>query len=354
MPPPPAVDASAQAQAQPTAAPPQGEPLQAAPPQPAPPPQPYAQPPYTPQPYGYAQPQPYGYAQPQPYTYVPGRSHLHDGEVIVDFMTVGLLASIDLVVRQDIDANVGTWMILGGIGGGIGLGYLLDQRFQIDAGAAHATTLGLLLGITNGALLIEPTGYSNGSSIMGLLTAGSALGAAGGFAYGQLVHLDGPQVTFASNVALLGITTAALGSITGSTNSKFGGWEDGTLAFGLDGGALAGLLIAPHLHWSAHRANIVFLSTFVGALAGGLVAGLAENPSTSSNTSNNDVDAAALTAGLWGGFALGILLTRDATGAPVGPVPPVGTTSAASVSTPTLVPWIGGHGETGAMAVGHF
>jgi hypothetical protein len=221
--------------------------------------QPYP-PPY---PYSYAQPsQPY--AAPQP-TYVAGPSHFHDGEVIADFMAVGTLAAVDLLVRQSVDANVGTLVVVAGLAGGGGAGYLLSQHFPIDAGAAHATTFGLLLGLTNGALLVEPTGYSNGSSIMGLLTAGSVLGAGGGFAYGQLAHLTGPQATFAANVAVLGITTAALGSVTGSTNSKFGGWEDATLAIGLDGGALAGLLIAPHLDWSSHRANIVFLSTFVGA-----------------------------------------------------------------------------------------
>jgi hypothetical protein len=211
-----------------------------------------------------------------------------------------------------------------------------------------------LLGLTNGALLVEPTGYSNGSSIMGLLTAGSVLGAGGGFAYGQLAHLTGPQATFAANVAVLGITTAALGSVTGSTNSKFGGWEDATLAIGLDGGALAGLLIAPHLDWSSHRANIAFLSTFVGALVGGLVAGAVENPNTSANTTSNDVDAAALTAGLWGGFALGILLTRDSSSPTPLAGPPQPQVHASRDTTPMLMPWVGARGETGAMAVGHF
>ena len=32
-----------------------------------------------------------------------GHSHFHDGEVIADFATVGVLAAIDLAVRQDIN-----------------------------------------------------------------------------------------------------------------------------------------------------------------------------------------------------------------------------------------------------------
>lgn len=300
--------------------------------------------PTTPAPYVYAQPQ-------QPYIYtVPTRSHLHDGEVIGDFMGVGLLASIDLVVRQNMDANVGTWVIIAGLGGGGGLGYLLDQRFPVDAGTAHATTLGLTLGVLNGLLLIQPFNYSNGSSVLGLVTATTALGTGAGFAYGQVAHLTGGQAVFAANVTLLGAATAGLGSVSGSTNSKFGGWQDGVLALGLDGGAAVGLLLAPHINWTSHRSNIVMLSTFLGALAGGLIIGMAENPSTSSNTTNNDVDAAAITAGMWGGFALGILLTRDAP-----PPPPQPVRQASNETTaPAIMPWVGAHGETGAMAVGHF
>src|SRR6185312_14730546 len=140
-------------------------------------------------------PAPYGQqpiAQPQYGTTVTlgGRSHFHDGEVMADFATVGVLAATDLAVRQDINnGNAITLLILGGLAGGGGVGYLLTQKYDINAGSAHATTIGLMLGIANGALLIQPTDYHDGASIMGLLTLGSVAGAAGGFIYGQNADL---------------------------------------------------------------------------------------------------------------------------------------------------------------------
>ena len=53
-----------------------------------------------------------------------------------------------------------------------------------DAGTAHATTLGLTLGFANGALLIEPTGWTRSESVLNLLFLGSAVGAPGGFNFG--------------------------------------------------------------------------------------------------------------------------------------------------------------------------
>ena len=48
-----------------------------------------------------------------------------------------------------------------------------------------ARWLGLLVGAANGALLIQPTGWTDGDQVLGLLAVGGAIGAAGGFAYGQ-------------------------------------------------------------------------------------------------------------------------------------------------------------------------
>ncbi|MGE5186108.1 MAG: hypothetical protein ACM31C_28830 [Acidobacteriota bacterium] len=311
-------------------------------PQPAPPPAPY------PAPGTYAQTYPPPAPLPPP---PPGRSHLHDGEVIGDFAAVGALAATDILVRQDIsDGNVVTFVLLAGIAGGGGAGYLLTQKYDIDAGVSHATTLGLLVGVTNGLLLIEPTGYDHGSSILGLVLAGSALGAAGGFAYGEAARLTPGQATFVGNMTLLGFATAGLGAITGSTNSRFGDWQDGTLALGLDGGVVAGIAIAPNLDWSAHRANVVLASTFIGAMAGSMVAGLLAKPDTGTNTTNNDVIAASMTAGLWGGFGLGIMMTKDA---PPDPKFGAARTSTMTSST-TFAPWIGHEGQLGMMAGGFF
>src|SRR5262249_21686461 len=141
----------------------------------------YAPPPYQPAPQPYqaqpsatptatpaampAMPAPYGYQPSAPpprdnlqlssQPLVTPRSHLHDAEVIGDLAAVGALASIDLCVRQNItDGNAVTFILLAGLAGGGGAGYLLANKYPIDAGAAHSTTIGLMLGAANGALLI--------------------------------------------------------------------------------------------------------------------------------------------------------------------------------------------------------
>lgn len=276
--------------------------------QPAPPPPP-------PAPYPAPPPAPYGYPPPAAYPapLAPRTSHFHDGEVITDFATVGTLAAIDLAIRADIqNGNAVSLLILGGLAGGGGVGYLLTQKFDIDAGAAHATTLGMMLGIANGALLIEPGGYHDAAPVMGLLTLGSVAGTAAGFIYGQNANLTNGQALFVGNVMMLGSATALLTAITGDRDGNYGAFENTTLLIGLDGGAVAGALIAPHLDWSPRRAKYVFASTFVGALVGSLLSGAIANPHNTDDT-NSEIVAGAMTAGLWGGFGLGILLTHDDT-----------------------------------------
>ncbi len=331
--------------------------------QPQPLPQPYPTPqPYAPAPQTYAPAQPYpapvAYPTPAPLPApAAGKSHFHDGEVIVDFASVGALAATDLMVRQDLGGSqVDSFVLLAGVGGGGALGWLLTDKFPVDGGAAHATTLGLMLGIANGALLVEPTQYSNASSILGLLLVGGAAGAGGGFAYGQVADLTPGQATFVANMTLLGSATAALGAITGSQDGKFGGWEDGSLAIGLDGGAIAGAAIAPSLDWSPRRAKVVFASTVIGSFAGGMLAALVSKPNTDSTSSSGDIVAASMTAGMWGGFGLGIMMTKDDPPDPRFKQPqPATTTASRPATSPTsIVPWLGDRGQLGVMAGGAF
>jgi len=322
----------------------------------APPPLPasYTQQPYPAQPY----PPPQAYPPPQPYaapTMESGSSgqRLHDGEVIGDFAVVGTFASLDVLARQDIDnGNAVGFLLVGGAVGGGAVGYLLTNKYNVDAGAAHATTLGLTLGFANGALLIEPTGWSETSSVLNLLFLGSAAGATGGFVYGQTAKLTSGQSLFISNLALLGSATAALGAITGSRDGEFGHWENGTLAVGLDGGTVAGALIAPSLNWSAKRAKFVMAATCIGALAGGMFAGLLTNNKGESRTDNGDVVTGAMTAGLWGGFGLGIMMTKQY--APDMRFAAPQTTRTATSSPTTFVPWVGASGQLGVMTGGAF
>jgi len=255
-------------------------------------------------------------------------------------------------VRQDInDGNGVSLLVAGGVAGGGGVGYLLTQKFHVTAGAAHSTTIGLTLGVANGALLIQPSNYHDAASVMGLLTLGSAVGAAGGFIYGQSADLTNGQALFVGNLMLMGSSTALLAAVTGNRDGNYGGFENTTLAIGLDGGAIVGAVVAPHLDWSPKRAKLVFASTFIGALAGGLVAGTIAQPRNGSATDENpSIVTGAMTAGLWGGFGLGILLTRE--------LPPDSNYLSASArgdgSSTSFAPMIGPNGQLGVMSGGTF
>jgi hypothetical protein len=275
---------------------------------------------------------------------------LHSGEVIADFAAVGTLAAVDIIVRQDVNnGGAGTLLLVGGLLGGGAAGWLLSEKYTVDEGAARATTIGLIAGLANGALLIEPTGWKEPSSILSLLFFGSAIGAGGGFIYGQAADLTGAQATFIGNITVLGGATAALGAIAGSRDGKFGSWENGTLAVGLDAGLVAGALIAPHLDWSPRRSRVVFAASGVGALVGGMVAGLATGKKNDAGDTerNGDVVAAFMTAGMWSGFGLGIMMTKDSAPDPKFNKP----ATASATSATSYAPWVA-DGQMGVMAVG--
>jgi hypothetical protein len=86
----------------------------------------------------------------------------------------------------------------------------------------------------------------------------------------------------------------------------------------------------------------------VGALVGGMVAGLAtgEKDDSGDTERNGDVVAACMTAGMWGGFALGIMTTRDSA-----PDPSVGRPATGATSGASYVPWVA-EGQLGLMAAG--
>jgi hypothetical protein len=272
-------------------------------------------------------------------------SHTGNAEVIVDFAAVGALAVGEVLVRQHVtDGSAGTFLLFAGLAGGGATGWLLTDAYPVDAGAAHATTLGLLVGTANGALLIQPTQGTDPDQVFGLLLLGSAVGTAGGFLYGQTADLTSGQSTFIGNLALLGSATAAFAAIAGSRDGRFGGWEDGALALGLDAGVLGGALIAPSLDWSPRRSKVVLATTALGALVGGLMSSLTTSARNSDST-NGDLVAGCMTGGMWGGFGLGILMTQGAD-------PDVRFNRPTPGSSVTVAPFAGDRGQVGVMAAG--
>jgi hypothetical protein len=275
--------------------------------------QPSRQPPSPPPPAPYPYPAyPYPYQPPQAPDAAQSSRKIHDAEVVADFAAVGALAATDIVLRQDVDqGGVGTLLVMSGVFGGAAGGYILTQKYEVDAGAAHTTTIGLMAGAANGALLIKPTldGDYEADDVVGLIFLGSAVGTGAGFAYGQAADLTEGQSTFLGNAVLLGTSTAALTAMLGSKNGQYNNWENATLAIGLDAGLLGGALIAPQLDWSKRRGRFVIAGTVLGALGGGMIAGLTTKKDNDDDY-NGNVIAGSMTAGLWGGFVLAILATR--------------------------------------------
>ena len=148
---------------------------------------------------------------------------------------------------------------------------------------------------------------------MGLLTLGSAVGAAGGFIYGQTADLTTGQSLFVGNMMLLGSSTALLTAVTANRDGNYGGFENTTLALGLDGGAVVGALVAPHLDWSPQPREVRVRVDVHRRARRWPARGLDREAEQrrARPTTNTSIVTGAMTAGLWGGFGLGILMTRD-------------------------------------------
>jgi hypothetical protein len=274
-------------------------------------------------------------------------------ELVADFAAVGLVSTVAALDARDYsDKNSGTLLVMGGALGGGAIGWLAADKLHVTRGEAHAATMGLGLGAANGALLLVPLHADDASDqILATLAVSSGVGLVGGLAVGKKLHLTEGQTMFAGTVALLGIGTSAItAALIDNDNGKADPSEMGTLAIGLDGGAIAGLAIAPKIHWSKRRAKYVGISAMAGCFVGSLVGALAATKRQSDGTHDTDPDVAAtgLLVGMWGGFAAGIALTGDF-------APDPSHTAPAATTTPTsLVPFVGEHREVGVTLAGGF
>jgi hypothetical protein len=328
--------------------PPAPQPTTTAPaPAPTAPGDPNAYPPYPPQP-----PPPQALA-PTTITAGPPPDPPGQVEMTADFGAIGLLAGITIDTRGVHDSSLGTMVILGSTAGGGAVGYLLADKFQATRGDAYLTTLGLTVGMANGALLLRPLHDTDtAEQVLGVLTLSSALGATAGFAASRGEKLTPGQALFATDLTYLGVGSAALIASLEDRNGKLDNGELATLAIGLDGGALAGLLIAPRVDWSQHRARMVGVGTLAGTFLGGMVAGLAaphtKNADGSTSTDfDPDYVATALLLGAWGGFGASIYLTRDTP-----PDPKLDPRYQAAGANPpvTVMPFVRGDGFGAAVS----
>lgn len=276
-------------------------------------------------------------------------------EMIVDFGTVGLLTGITIDLRGVNDSSLGTMVVVGSTAGGGAVGWLLADRFDATRGDAYMTTLGLLVGASNGALLLSPLHDTHsGEQVMGVLTLSSAIGTGAGFLASRGEKLTPGQGLFATNVTLLGVGSAAL---IASITDHDGNHDDAALtalAIGLDGGVIVGLAVAPHINWSHRRASVVGMGTLAGTLVGGMVAGLVApkqtNTDGTSSLSQNFV-ATSVLIGAWAGFGAGILETSD-----LPPDPTFGLDAGKQPKTPpvSIAPMLRPEGGGGVAVSGIF
>jgi hypothetical protein len=318
---------------------------------------------YPPGQYGYQAPamQPLPGQAPQPQgdaTVITDYPHQPAGqtEMMLDFGAVGLLTGITIDVRGVHDSSLGTLVILGSTAGGGALGWLLADRFEATRGDAYLTTLGLTVGVANGALLLKPThNTDNAEQVMGVLTLSSAIGTVAGFAASRGERLTAGQSLFATNVTILGVGSAALIASITDNDGRHDNGALTALAIGLDGGAALGLAIAPKVEWSHRRAEVVGMGTLVGTLVGGMAAGLVapkSNNSDGTTSLSQNFVASSLLVGAWAGFGAGIYMTRD-----LSPDPKYDPRFKASTSANppvSVIPLVRGDGGMGAAVVGSF
>jgi hypothetical protein len=274
-------------------------------------------------------------------------------ELVADFAAVGLLSTVAALDARDYDdKDTGTLLVMGGTLGAGAVGWLVADKLEVTRAEAHAASMGLGLGVANAALLLVPLHAEDESSqVLATLAIGSGIGVVGGLAVGKKLRLTEGQATFAGNLALLGVGTAAItAALIDDDDGEADSGEMSALAIGLDAGAIAGLAIAPKIDWSRRRARYVGMSSLAGLFVGSLVGALAATDKDDTGSSHTDPDIAAtgVLVGMWGGFAAGIALTGDF-------APDPSHTKAAPTSTPTsLLPLVGPQREVGITIAGGF
>jgi hypothetical protein len=158
-------------------------------------------------------------------------------------------------------------------------------------------------------LLAHPFGADETKALLTMGLGAAALGGAAGLLLADHARPTRAQTTFVATASVLGIATTGLGlAITLPDDIS----SDAILLLltgGLDVGAGVGLGLASGLDWSKSRARLVSLSVFLGGLAG--VGGSAILVGEPEDRAEIRAYAAATLAGMWGGFGLGVRLTRD-------------------------------------------
>jgi len=187
--------------------------------------------------------------------------------------------------------------------------YYGSKGKRITGAMGDAYALGMVFGMANAGLLVEPVGLSGSSETIDttILVAGAAGGLAG-MAYGDQVSPTRGQVSFAGTLGILGFASTGLALGITQPNTSTDSYL-AAMAGGTDLGLAAGLVLGRDLDWSVSRGRIITLGTLLGGLSGAAAGALivGDHPSDS----DARLVAATTLAGVWGGFALTTYLTRD-------------------------------------------
>ena len=226
---------------------------------------------------------------------------LYSGVVLIDLADIG-------------DLRAGTLVVMGSTTAGL-LGSLYGSRGRtMTGGMADAWSLGLAVGAGNALLLSGPLGLYEASSNASEKVQTFVLGTTWGLAAAGLVAADRirptrAQVNVVGTFGMMGLASTLLSLAMVQPDELSGDAFLTITAVGLDAGLAAGVGFAGTLDWSLSRARLVGLSAFLGALAGGGTSLLLFAESGNSNSAR--LSAGITLAGLWGGFGLGMHLSRN-------------------------------------------
>ena len=187
--------------------------------------------------------------------------------------------------------------------------YFGTKDVKITGAMGDAYGLGMMFGIANAALLIEPIDHGvNDKDVTTTLLVAGGVGGVLGLEYASQAAPTRGQVSFASTLGILGIASTGLAIAIAQPDAD----TDHLLvamAGGMDLGLTAGLVVGRDLDWSVSRGRIVTLGTLLGGLAG--AAGGALVVGSNPDSDGGRAIAAATLLGTWGGFALTTHLTAD-------------------------------------------
>lgn len=230
---------------------------------------------------------------------------------VVSSTLAGIYTGAYILDLADVeDFRVGVAILLGTTAGGVLASYYGTEGRRMTDPMADAYSTGLVFGAANGLLLGAAAEPRTSEGLQTAVFLGMGLGGVGGLLLADAVEPTRGQVGFAGLTGTMGFATLglSLGIIQPANLEPEAALI--ALAVGLDAGTVAGMLLGADLDWSVSRQRYVGLGTFLGALGGWGAAALVTG-SDAVDSGTGRVWSGAALAGLAGGFALSIHLTRD-------------------------------------------